>query len=103
METPNKMEWPDSEKYMPGALGSVAYFLYMKFYQDMDWKKALVALMTGVLVSAYLGPEVASWMPAVRGESVGFLVGFLGMKVAEGFVALDVKGVLKKTVEKPLK
>lgn len=103
METPHKMEWPDSEKYMPGALGSLAYFLYMKIYQRLDWKRGLVALFTGVLVSAYLGPEVHSWVPSVREETVGFLVGFLGMKVAEGVVSLDVKGVLRKWVEKPLK
>lgn len=97
------MEWPDSEKYMPGALGSIAYFLYMKFYQNMDWKKALVALMTGILVSAYLGPEVNSWVPTMRPESVGFLVGFLGMKLAESFVGIDLKGIVKRRVEKPLK
>ena len=55
------------------------------------------------MMSAYLGPEVASWMPTVRMETVGFLVGFLGMKLAEGFVSVDVKGMVKKGVEKPLK
>ena len=55
----------------------------MKFYQDMDWKKGAGGPDDGVLVSAYLGPEVASWIPAVRVSRWVFL-GFLGMKVAEG-------------------
>lgn len=97
------MDFQDSEKYMPAALGSLAYFLYMKFYQGVEWRKALVALVTGVLVSAYLGPEVNSWVPTMRPESVGFLVGFLGMKLAESFVSVDLKGIVKRRVEKPLK
>lgn len=103
MENKPAMDFQDSEKYLPAALGSLAYFLYMKFYQGTDWKRSLVALVTGVLMSAYLGPEVASWMPSVKMETVGFLVGFLGMKLAEGFVSIDVKGIVKKGVEKPLK
>ena len=103
MENKPIMDFQDSEKYLPAALGSLAYFLYMKFYQGTDWRKALVALVTGVLMSAYLAPEVATWMPTVKGESVGFLVGFMGMKLAEGFVSVDVKGIMKKRVEKPLK
>lgn len=75
MET-KKMQYTDIEKYLPGFLGSVAYFLYMKIYQRLDWKRSFVALFTGVIVSAYLGPEVHSWVPAVREETVGFLVGF---------------------------
>lgn len=103
MENKPAMDFQDSEKYLPAALGSLAYFLYMKFYQGVDWRRALVALLTGVLMSAYLAPEVATWMPTVRGESIGFLVGFMGMKLAEGFVNVDVKGIMKKRVEKPLK
>lgn len=102
MENKPIMDFQDSEKYLPAALGSLAYFLYMKFYQGIEWRKALVALLTGVLMSAYLGPEVASWMPSVKMETVGFLVGFMGMKLAEGFVSVDVKGILKRRVEKPL-
>lgn len=103
METNTKMDFQGVEKYVPGAMGAFAYFLYMKIYSRLDWKRSLVALVTGVLMSAYLGPEVGSWLPNVKGETVGFLVGFLGMKLAEAFVGLDVKGVLKRTVEKPLK
>lgn len=97
------MDFHEAEKYLPAALGSLAYFLYMKFYQGIDWRKALVALLTGVMMSAYLAPEIHSWMPTVKSESVGFLVGFMGMKLAEGFVNVDVKGIMKKRVEKPLK
>lgn len=103
MENKPAMDFNEAEKYLPAALGSLAYFLYMKFYQGVDWRRALVALLTGVLMSAYLAPEVASWMPTVKVESVGFLVGFMGMKLAEGFVNVDVKGIMKKRVEKPLK
>lgn len=103
MDKSKNMDFNDAEKYLPAALGSLAYFLYMKFYQGVDWRRALVALLTGVLMSAYLAPEVATWMPTVKGESVGFLVGFMGMKLAEGFVSVDVKGIMKKRVEKPLK
>ncbi len=97
------MDFQGAEKYVPGALGAFAYFLYMKIYARLDWKRSLVALTTGMLMSAYLGPQVSEWLPSMKDEAVGFLVGFLGMKLAEGFVSLDVKGVLKKTVEKPLK
>lgn len=100
METPHKMEFQEVDKYVPAALGSLTYFLYMKFYQGIDWKKALVALLTGMLMSAYLGPEVASWLPNVKDETVGFVVGFLGMKLAEGFVGLDIKRMMRKAVEK---
>ena len=103
MEKKPAMDFQDSEKYLPAALGSLAYFLYMKFYQGVDWRKALVALFTGVLMSAYLAPEIHSWMPAVKAESLGFLVGFMGMKLAEGFVGMDVKGIVKRRVERPLK
>lgn len=85
--------------YGPGALGSAAYFLYMRIYQRLDWKRSLVALITGVLMSAYLGPQVAEWMPAMKHETIGFIVGFLGMKLAEGFVSLDVKAMLRKAVK----
>jgi len=93
------MEFPDMDKYLPGALGSLAYFLYMKIYQRLDWRKSLVALVTGILVSAYLGPEVHSWVPSFRSESVGFLVGFLGMKLAEGFIGLDIKAMMRDWVK----
>jgi hypothetical protein len=99
MDKFKEMDFHDAEKYVPGALGAFAYFLYMKIYQRLEWKRALVALVTGVLMSAYLGPQVSEWLPSVKGETVGFLVGFLGMKLAEGFVGLDVKGLLKKKVE----
>ena len=85
--------------YGPGALGSVAYFLYMRIYQRLDWKRSLVALVTGVLMSAYLGPQVAAWLPNLKSETVGFLVGFLGMKLAEAFVGLDVKAMVRKAVK----
>lgn len=103
METPQKMELHDVERYLPGFLGSVAYFLYMKIYQRLDLRRSFVALFTGVMVSAYLGPEVHTWVPTVREETVGFLVGFLGMKLAEAFVGLDLKGIMRRIVEKPLK
>lgn len=93
------MDFQDTEKYLPAALGSLAYFLYMKFYVGMDWRKALVALTTGVLMSAYLAPQIHSWMPTVKSESVGFLVGFMGMKLAEGFVNVDVKGILRRRIK----
>lgn len=101
METPERMQYTDIEKYLPGFLGSVAYFLYMKIYQRLDWKRSFVALFTGVMVSAYLAPEVHSWVPAVREETVGFLVGFLGMKLAEGFVGLDVKKAVRNWFSGP--
>lgn len=99
MESKPVMDFQDSEKYLPAALGSLAYFFYMKFYQGVDWRKALVALFTGVLMSAYLAPEIHTWMPTVKAESLGFLVGFMGMKLAEAFVSVDVKGILKKRVK----
>lgn len=96
METNTKMDFSAYEKYLPGAMGALAYFLYMKINRRLDWKRSLVALVTGVLMSAYLGPEVHSWMPKVSGDSVGFLVGFMGMKLAEAFVGLDVKRALNR-------
>ena len=77
---------------MPGLWLCCVFSVHARFYRDMDWKKALVALMTGVLVSAYLGPEVASWMPAVREVSRWVLGGVSGYEGGGGFVALDVKG-----------
>ncbi len=93
------MDFHDAEKYMPGALGAFAYFLYMKIYNRLDWRRSVVALVTGILMSAYLGPEVASWLPNVKGETVGFLVGFLGMKLAEAFVGVDLKSIVKRKVD----
>lgn len=99
MET-NKMDFNQAASdYGPGALGSAAYFLYMRIYQKLDWKRSLVALFTGVLMSAYLGPQVAEWMPAMKHETIGFIVGFLGMKLAEAFVSLDVKAMLRRGIK----
>lgn len=100
METNTKMDLTGLEKYLPGALGSLAYFLYMKIYQRLDWKRSMVALLTGVMVAAYIGPEVHTWVPGIKEESVGFLVGLLGMKLTEGFVSLDIKGMIREWVDK---
>lgn len=94
------MDLSGLERYLPGALGSLAYFLYMKIYQRLDWKRSFVALVTGVMMAAYLGPEVHTWVPGMKEESIGFLVGFMGMKLAEGFVSMDLKEMVREWVKK---
>ncbi len=94
------MDFQGVEKYVPGALGAFAYFLYMKIYNRLDWKRSLVALAVGCMVSAYVGPEAVSWLPSVKVETIGFVVGLLGMKLTEGLVGLDIKGMVKRWVER---
>ena len=101
MQTNTKMDFHVDwlEKYLPAGLGSLAYFLYMRVYQRLEWKRGLVALFSGVMVSAYVAPEVATWMPGVRAETVGFLTALLGMKLIEALVGIDLKELVKKKVE----
>lgn len=105
METHTKMDshWMDTMRHhSPGFFGAVLYFLYMRVYHGVPLRKSLVALLAGCLMASFLGPQFAAWFPSANTSTVGFLVGFLGMKIAEGFVAVDVKTIMKKTIEKPL-
>ena len=90
-------------EHLPGIFGSVLYFLYMRVYHNVPLKKSLVALLAGCLMASFLGPQFIAWFPGANAGTLGFLVGFLGMKMAEGFVSVDVKGIVKKGVERPLK
>jgi len=94
------MDFQDAEKFIPGVLGSFAYFLYVKYLRKLDWKKAIVTLIVGILFSAFIGPQFTAWLPAIKYESTGFTVGFLGMKLAEWFVGLDIEGVLRRYIDK---
>lgn len=89
--------------HSPGVFGALLYYLYMRVYHGVPLRKSLVALLAGCLMASYLGPQFSAWFPAANPGTVGFLVGFLGMKIAEAFVAVDVKGIVKKGIEKPLK
>lgn len=103
--TSKKMDfnWGEAEKHLPGIFGSVIYFFYMRVYQNERLKKSLVALFTGWMFAYFTAPQVSAWVTGWRSETVGFIVGMLGMKVAEALVSLDVKGIVKKTVDKTVK
>lgn len=89
--------------HSPGFFGAMLYFLYMRVYHGVPLRKSLVALLAGCLMASFVGPQVLAWVPGANPATLGFLTGFLGMKIAEGFVAVDVKGIVKKGIEKPLK
>lgn len=94
------MDFHDAEKFVPGVLGSFAYFLYVKYLRKLDWRKAIVTLIVGILFSCYIGPQFTVWLPSMKNETTGFLVGFLGMKLAEWFVRLDVDEIIRRGVKK---
>lgn len=106
MQTNTKMDPQILETikhHAPGVFGSLLYFFYMRVYHSVPLRKSLVALLAGCLMASYLGPQFIAWFPGANPGTLGFLVGFLGMKMAEGFVSVDVKGIVKKGVEKPLR
>jgi len=106
MQTNTKMDpnlIQELKQHAPGLFGSLLYFLYMRVYHSVPLRKSLVALLAGCLMASFLGPQFIAWFPSSNPGTMGFLVGFMGMKLAEGFVAVDVRGIVKKGVEKPLK